>query len=115
MESPLVTPTTSITRHRPFTQTQVRADNNHPTALLLTTYNSHSLIGLPRELRDEILWLAVQDDADSGRDAEAGAYISTKSDHKSSHPSLARCSCRSGGHLLVSDKIPLQYIQPDQE
>ncbi|GAB7326105.1 hypothetical protein MBLNU13_g10124t1 [Cladosporium sp. NU13] len=35
-----------------------------------TAHNPTSLIGLPRELRNEIFWLAVQDDIDPAREAE---------------------------------------------
>ena len=70
MELLRLTPTSSVTHHGPLTQTQIRPGKKHPIALLLTTHDHHSLIGLPRELRDEILWLAVQDDVGSGRDIE---------------------------------------------
>lgn len=70
MELPQVTPTTSVLRHRSLTRKLTRADNKHLTTLQLTSHDPPSLIGLPRELRDEIFWLAVQDDVNPARDAE---------------------------------------------
>ena len=70
MELPQVMPTNSIPRCRPPARKQTRADYKHFTTLQLTTNNPHSLLGLPRELRDEIFWLAIQDNVDSARDAE---------------------------------------------
>lgn len=67
---PQVASATSVPRFRSLTQKQIRIDNKHPFTLHLTAHNPKSLIGLPRELRDQIFWLAVRDEADPARDTE---------------------------------------------
>lgn len=96
------TPTIILSRRRLLTRQQIRADDKRPVALLLTVHDPGNLLGLPSELRD----------AGRCRSSERRrARISTKSNHKSSHPSLTQCSCRSGEHLLVSNEVPLQHTQ----
>lgn len=60
MALPYLSPTT-LPHHRPLTPRQIKAGNKQLTSLNVTAPDPHSLMGLPRELRDEIFWLAVQD------------------------------------------------------
>lgn len=70
MAVPHLPPTTGLPHRRPLMPRQIKASNKRPTSLHATTHDPHSLTGLPRELRGEIFWLAVQDDVGRTSDTE---------------------------------------------
>ena len=70
MALPKLPPTIMLPCRRRLTRTQIRVGNKRRTSSHTTTHNSRSLMDLPRELRDEILRLAVQDDVDPTRDTD---------------------------------------------
>lgn len=64
MAVPQLSPMAMLPCRRRLPRRQIRAVNKHPTSIHATTHDPLSFMSLPRELRDEILWLAVQDDVD---------------------------------------------------
>jgi hypothetical protein len=70
MAVPKLSPMLMLPCRRRLTRTQIRAGNKRRTPSHVTTHDPRSLMDLPRELRDEIFQLAVQDDIDPTREAD---------------------------------------------
>jgi hypothetical protein len=70
MAVPKLSPTLMLPCRRRLTRTQIRFGNKRRASSHVTTHDPRSLMDLPRELRDEIFQLAVQDDIDPTKDAD---------------------------------------------
>lgn len=70
MAVPKLSSTIMLPCRRRLTRTQIRAGNKQRASSHVTIHDPRSLMDLPRELRDEIFRLVVQDDVDPTRDAD---------------------------------------------
>lgn len=64
MAVPQLSPTAMLPCRRRLTRAQIGTSNKRLTFRQAAPHKPRSLMDLPRELRDEIVWLAIQDDID---------------------------------------------------